>query len=54
MAPCCYVTLLQNLIELLKGHFRLVSEVYHYNLSLDEDQMPQELQPGKYILKKIS
>ena len=38
MTPCYYVTLLQSLIELLKGHSKFISEAYHNNLSLDENQ----------------
>ena len=39
----------KSLIKLLKGHSKLVSEAYHSILSLDEDQMPHELQPGDYL-----
>lgn len=42
----------KSLNELLKGHFKLVSEVYHSNLSLDKDQIPHELHSGECILKK--
>ena len=38
--------LMQNLIEFLKKHSKFVSEAYLSNLSLDEDQMPHDLQPG--------
>ena len=40
------------LIELLKGHSKSVSEAYLSNLSLDEDQMPHDLQPGNYAYWK--
>ena len=36
----------KSLIELLKGYSKFASEAYHSNLSLDEDQMSQDLQPG--------
>ena len=36
----------KSLIRLLKGHSKLVFEVYHSTLSLDEDH---DLQPGDYI-----
>lgn len=42
----------KSLNELLKGHFKLVSEVYHSNLSLNKDQIPHELHSGEYILEK--
>ena len=36
----------KSLIELLKGHTKIVSEAYHIDLSLDEDQVTYGLQPG--------
>ena len=36
---------MENLIEFLKTP-KFVSEAYLSNLSLDEDQMPHDLQPG--------
>ena len=46
---CVCVCARKSLIKLLKGHSKLVSEAYHSILSLDEDQMPHELQPGDYL-----
>ena len=43
---CCYVILMENLIEFLKTP-KFVSEAHLSNLSLDEDQMPHDLQPGQ-------
>lgn len=55
MAPVDILYCHRSLNELLKGHFKLVSEVYHSNLSLDKDQISHELHSGEYILeKKIS
>ena len=31
---------------------KFVSEAYHSNLSLDEDQMPHDLQPEDYAYRK--
>ena len=42
----------KGLIELLTGHSKLASEAYHSNLSLNEDQMPHDLQPGDYVCWK--
>ena len=33
----------------LTGHYKLVSGPYHSTLSLNEDQMPYDLQPGDYV-----
>ena len=52
MAPVDILYCHRSLNELLKGHFKLVSEVYHSNLSLDKDQISHELHSGEYILKK--
>ena len=40
------------LIELLKGHSKLVSEAYHSHLSLDDGQTSHDLQPGDYVYWK--
>ena len=40
----CYVILLTDLIK-FKRHSKFVSKAYLSNLSLDEDQMPHDLQP---------
>ena len=44
--------LLQTLVKLLKRHSKFVSKVYHSNLSLNEDQMPHDLQLGYYAYWK--
>ena len=41
-----------SFIELLKGHSKFVSEAYHSTLSLGEEQMPHDLQPGNYAYWK--
>ena len=45
MVVCYSVILLQKLLELLKGTPGLFLRADLSNLSLDEDQMPQDLQP---------
>ena len=40
------------LTELLKEHFKLVSEVYHSNLFLDEDQISHDVQPDYAYWKR--
>lgn len=42
----------KSLTELLKGHSKTISEAYHSNLSLDEDQMSHDLQSGVYVYQK--
>ena len=42
----CYTNVKFNLI--IKGYSKFVSEAYLSNLSLDEHQMPHNLQPGDY------
>ena len=34
------------------GHSKLVSEAYHNNLSLNEDQMSHDLHSGDYVCWK--
>lgn len=51
MAHGYYVALLEGLIKFLKAYSKLVSEAYHKNLSLDEDQMPCDLRPGDCTLE---
>ena len=40
------------LTELLKEHFKLVSEVYHSNLFLDEDQISHDVQTDYVYWKR--
>ena len=47
MLRCC-----KSPIKLLKEHSKLVSEGYHSNLSLDEDQLSHDLQPEDYVYWK--
>ena len=42
----------KSFTELLKGHFKLVSEAYRTNLSLDREQMYHDLQLGDYAYWK--
>lgn len=49
MALYCYVILVHSSLELVKGCFKLVSKASHSPLSLDEDQMPCDLQLRDYV-----
>lgn len=42
----------KGLIKLLKEHSKLVSEAHHSNLSLDEDKVSHNLQPGDHVYWK--
>lgn len=42
-----------TLTELLKRHPKFFSQTYLSSLSLDEDQMPHDSQPGDYAYWKI-
>ena len=42
----------KRLTELLKEHFKLVSEVYHSHLFLDEDQIFHDVQPDYVYWKR--
>ena len=48
MALYRYVILVHSLLELVQGCFKLVSKASHSPFSLDEDQMPRELQLSDY------
>ena len=46
------IKIMVKFIELLKEHSKFISEPYHSSLSLGEEKMPHDLQPGNYAYWK--